>query len=141
MKSIIRNPKNQITNNLIKCDECKNEFYLNAVGIHEADVNINNQQLTLIYFVCPKCNKIYRVSLQDARYYELKEDLDKTKNRIRKNYGSNKIELASTLDSMVFKKLNRLRAHTEKLNKTFPGTFTFVTSENNSKEKNIKYLP
>ena len=42
------------------CDECLNEFSLKAVGIQYAEVKINDQQLTLIYFACPKCNKIYR---------------------------------------------------------------------------------
>ena len=125
----------------IKCDECKKEFSLNAIEIEEAEVKINNKQLTLVYFTCPKCNKIYRVSLMDARYKELKEDIEKTKRRIRRNHGSNNDEVAKTLNDMVFKKLKRLRDHTDKLNKMFPGTFTCVVSENNHKEKIIKYLP
>ncbi len=125
----------------IKCDECKNEFFLNAVNIENAEVKINDQQLTLIYFTCPKCNKIYRVSLIDARYLELKEDLEKTKKRIRKNHGSNNDEMARMLNQMVFKKLERLRNHTDKLNERFKGTFTLVVSENNHQEKFIKYLP
>lgn len=125
----------------IKCDECKKEFSLNTVNIENAEVKINNQQLTLIYFTCPKCNRLYRVSLTDARYFELKEDLEKTKKRIRRNHGSNNEEMHRMLNQMVNKKLERLRNHTDKLNKMFPGTFTLVVSENNHQEKNIKYLP
>lgn len=123
------------------CDECTHEFFLKAVKIESAEVKINNQQLTLIYFTCPKCNKLYRVSLADARYFELREDLEKTKKRIRRNHGSNNEEMARMLNQMVFKKLERLRHHTDKLNQMFPGTFTFVVSENNHEEKSIKYLP
>lgn len=125
----------------VVCDECKHEFFLESVNIENAEVKINNQQLTLIYFTCPKCNKLYRVSLVDARYFELREDLEKTKKRIRRNHGSNNEEMHRMLNQMVNRKLERLRSHTDKLNKKFPGTFTLVVSENNHQEKSIKYLP
>jgi|LSQX01.2.fsa_nt_gb phytoene dehydrogenase-like protein len=126
---------------IIVCDACKHEFYLDAVGIHEAIVQLNGVPVTLVYFACPKCNKIYRISIQDKRYYELVKDLEKTKKRIRKNHGSNNKEMARVLDSMVFRKKQRLEEYVDKVNKMFPGTFTFVASENNHKEQTIKYLP
>ena len=130
---------------IIVCDECKHEFYLDAVGIHEAIVELNGVPVTLVYFACPKCNKIYRISIrisiQDRRYYELVEDLEKTKKRIRRNHGSNNQEMARMLNSMVFRKKQRLEEYVDKVNKMFPGTFTFVASENNHKEQTIKYLP
>lgn len=126
---------------IIVCDECKHEFYLDAVGIHEAIVELNGVPVTLVYFACPKCNKIYRISIQDKRYYELVEDLEKIKKRIRRNHGSNNQEMARMLNSMVFKKKQRLEEYVDKVNKMFSGTFTFVASENNHKEQTIKYLP
>lgn len=126
---------------IIVCDECKHEFYLDAVGIHEAIVELNGVPVTLVYFACPKCNKIYRIFIQDRRYYELVEDLEKTKKRIRRNHGSNNQEMARMLNSMVFRKKQRLEEYVDKVNKMFPGTFTFVASENNHKEQTIKYLP
>lgn len=126
---------------IIVCDECKHEFYLDAVGIHEAIVELNGVPVTLVYFACPKCNKIYRISIQDRRYYELVEDLEKTKKRIRRNHGSNNVEMARMLNSMVVKKHERLAAYVKKVNETFNGTFTFVASENNQEEKSIIYLP
>lgn len=126
---------------IIVCNECKHEFYLDAVGIHEAIVELNGVPVTLVYFACPKCNKIYRISIQDRRYYELVEDLEKTKKRIRRNHGSNNQEMARMLNSMVFKKKQRLEEYVDKVNKMFPGTFTFVAPENNHKEQTIKYLP
>ena len=126
---------------IIVCDECKHEFYLDAVGIHEAIVELNGVPVTLVYFTCPKCNKIYRVSIQDKRYYELVEDLEKTKKRVQRNRGSNNQEMVRMLNSMVFKKKQRLEEYVDKVNKMFPGTFTFVVSENNHKEQTIKYLP
>lgn len=118
----------------VKCDECEYEFILDAMGIHEAIVQLNGVPVTLVYFACPKCNKIYRISIQDKRYYELVEDLEKTKKKIRKNHGNNNQEMARMLNSMVFKKKQRLEEYVDKVNKMFPSTFTFVTSENNHKK-------
>lgn len=123
------------------CDECKKEFSMNAVDIQEAIIELYGQVLKLVYFTCPKCNKIYRITLKDERYDELKEDLERTKNRIRKNFGSKNDELARTLNSMVTKKHKRIQSHLTNLNNKFPGTFTFVASENNHEDKIIKYLP
>lgn len=126
---------------VLRCDDCDFTFLLNAVYINEAKVEINDQMFTLIYYTCPKCNKIYRITLKDKRYEELAEDLERTKNRIRKNHGSNNDEWARVLNGMVRKKHERLRNHVDRLNKQFPGTFTFVVSENNQEDKIIKYLP
>ncbi len=126
---------------LLRCDDCSYEFLLKTDSLSEADVAIDNQKFTLVYYTCPKCNKIYRVILKDKRYEELAEDLERTKNRIRKNHGSNNFEFARVLNGMVRKKHERLRNYLDRLNKQFPGTFTFVVSENNQKDKFIKYLP
>lgn len=125
----------------VYCDECKHEFSMNSVEIQEATVSVDGQALKLVYFTCPKCNKIYRVTLKDERYEELVEDLERTKSRIRKNHGSNNIEFARVLNGMIRKKHERLMNHVNRLNQQFPGTFTFVVSENNQKDKFIKYLP
>ena len=125
----------------VVCDECKQEFSMNAVDIQEVTIDLYGQALTLVYFTCPKCNKIYRITLKDKRYEDLKEDLERTKNRIRKNLGSGNDEKARVLNTMVMKKLQRFRNHLTNLNNRFPGTFTFVASENNHEDKIIKYLP
>ena len=129
------------TKYLLRCDDCDYTFLLNAAHINETVVMINDQPFTLVYYTCPKCNKIYRITLKDKRYEELAEDLERTKNRIRKNHGSNNFEFARVLDTMVRKKHERLKIHLSRLNKQFPGTFTFVVSENNQEDKFIKYLP
>ena len=126
---------------IIECDKCKHEFNLNAVNIQKTKIELNNTIVDLVYFTCPKCNTIYRVSIQDARYYDLQEDLDKATKRIRRNRGKNNEEFARMLGKMVDAKLERLQRHVKLVNSMFPGTFTFVTSENNNEEKIIKYLP
>lgn len=129
--------KNQRT---VTCDECKHEFPLESVKIQELPVRCENEELSLMFFTCPKCNKIYRVLLKDARYEELRVDLEKAKDRIRRNRGSNNVECAGLLNSMVSKKAERLEQHHKKLSAKYNGTFTFEASENNSKET-IRYLP
>lgn len=147
MKARLRQTQNDVqkpkieNESIVRCDECKYEFFLKAVEIKEAIVELNGVPVTLVYFTCPKCNKIYRISIQDRRYYELKEDLERTIKRIRRNYGSNNDEMARVLNSMCEKKHNRLKAYVDKVNQMFSGTFTFVASENNHKEQIIKYLP
>ena len=140
MKAKIRKTK-PVKCDKFYCNDCNYEFSTNTVNIEETTIKLNGQVLQLVYFACPKCNRIYRIMLKDERYEELKDDLEKTKNRIRKNNGSGNDEFARTLYSMVNKKHERLKNHLNDLNKKFPGTFTFVTSENNHKEKIIKYLP
>lgn len=125
----------------VYCEECKHEFSMNTVEIQEAIMNLGGQALKLVYFTCPKCNKIYRITLKDERYEELKVDLERTKMRIRKNRGSRDDEFARTLHEMVVRKHERMKNHLERLNNKFPGTFTFVASENNHEDKIITYLP
>lgn len=125
---------------LISCVECKHEFLLESVNIQEQKVKCENEELLLTFFTCPKCNKIYRVLLKDARYEELKVDLEKTKGRIRRNHGSNNNEWASVLNTMVNKKADRLKRHVDKLMHKYDGTFTFVVSEETN-TKELKYLP
>lgn len=141
MKAIIRQKEKAVNCQKIYCDDCKQEFFVNSVNIDETAITLNGQALTLVYFVCPRCNKIYRILLKDKQYDELKEDLEKTKARIRKQCGSGNEELARTLNSMVVKKHERLKNHLNALDRKYPGTFTFVTSENNNEGKIIKYLP
>ncbi|MBQ0112192.1 MAG: hypothetical protein KBT03_03590 [Bacteroidales bacterium] len=122
---------------IIYCDECDKEFPLVSVQIQESDVEIEGQVFRLVYFTCPKCNKIYRVSLKDDKYEQLKEDLEQAKKRIRRNNGRNNLEFQRTLSSMAQKKLERLQNYTSRLNNRFNGTFTFASE---SKDK-IIYLP
>lgn len=126
---------------VIVCDECKHEFLAQTVKINEVKVDCNGQQLLLVYFSCPKCNKIYRVCLKDDEYEKLRADLEQTKKRIRRNSGRNDLEFQRTLQTMVLRKAERLQKHVKALDNKFNGTFTFSASENNEKEQQIIYLP
>lgn len=137
-----RNPvKEKYANAKVFCNDCEKEIFMSTVNIKETAININGQDLILVYFTCPSCDKIYRVTLKDKKYEELFTDLENHKARMRRNNGGGNEEFASMLVSMANKKHERLRRHVEALNKKFSGTFTFVTSENNHEEKILKYLP
>lgn len=124
----------------IKCDECNHEFSLNAVNINEAIVKLEGIPVILTYFVCPKCNKIYRVSIKDKRYYELMKDIAKIEKKIRKNNDSGRAGTPENAEliSMSIRKHMRLSIHLEKTHSMFPGTFVFVTSKQRT---TIEYLP
>ena len=126
---------------IVYCDECNYEFLLNAVNIEQDVVELNNVPVHLVYFVCPKCDKIYRVSIQDKLYYELKRDLEKAEKRWRRNYGRMNKAVAENLHAMIVKKHNRLKEYVKEVNKRFPGTFVFETCKGKPKKRIIKYLP
>lgn len=132
----------------VKCNECKHEFILKVVGIHEVIVRLNGVPATLVYFACPKCNKIYYISIsiqdnyiisiQDKRYYKLLKDFEKAKKKIRRNHDSNNNKIARMLNSIFTRKHKHLKVYVDEANKMFPETFTFVASKNNHKEQIIK---
>ena len=101
--------KESSANKVVRCDECKAEFDLCSVEIKEAPCRIDTFDLTLCYFTCPTCNKLYRVCLKDRRYDELIAELNKSKKRIRRNFGSKNMELSSALNFDVSRKQAELR--------------------------------
>lgn len=123
---------------IIVCDECNNEFFLKSIEIKESAIEIGGQELLLVYFKCPQCGKLYRVTLKDNEYYALVEDLENTKKRIRRAKVKGNMYLQNQLVSMVYRKRERLQSYVARLNAKYSGTFTEM-SENGI--TTIKYLP
>ena len=121
----------------VKCDKCEHEFFLDAVGINDTNVIIDGQEYELQYFVCPECDKVYRILIKDSKYYKLVEELESVKKRIRRNWGKMGQRLQQTLNEVAMKKQERLKAYSVKLNQKFPGVFEFTTPENG--EQHIIY--
>lgn len=125
---------------VIVCDKCSAEFLMRSVQIQECSVEIGGEKLLLDYFVCPKCNEIYKVLLvEEKKYRELVNDLLSTTKRIRKWQGKGNVQMLERLRKMATRKKNRLQSYTNQMNAKYGGTFTFKASENNQKE--IVYLP
>lgn len=123
---------------IIVCDECNNEFFLKSIEIKESVIEISGRELLLVYFKCPQCGKLYRVTLKDDEYYALVEDLENAKKRIRRAKGKGNLYLQNQLVSMVYRKRERLQNYVARLNVKYSGTFTEVP-ENGA--TTIKYLP
>lgn len=128
--------------NIIVCNECKNEFFLNDVNVQESKVCVGKYKtINLVYFTCPCCNKVYPISIQDGKYFDLLSDLNSVKYKIKKNNGTMDLRKANTLNAMVFKKLNRLKKHEEKLKKKFGDGFVVRYEGDDYKTRVIKYIP
>lgn len=123
---------------IIVCNECNSEFFLRSIKIKESAIEIGGQEFLLVYFKCPQCGKLYRITLKDDEYNALVEDLENTKKRIRRTKGKGNLYLQNQLVSTVYRKRERLQNHVARLNAKYSGTFTEV-SENGA--TTIKYLP
>lgn len=123
---------------IIVCDECNNEFFLRSMEIKESAIEIGGQELLLVYFKCPQCGKLYRVTLKDDECYALAEDLESTKKRIRRAKRRGNLYLQNQLVPMAYRKQERLQNYVARLNAKYSGTFTEVP-ENGA--TTIKYLP
>lgn len=123
---------------IIVCNECNSEFFLRSIKIKESAIEISGQQFSLVYFKCPQCGKLYRVTLKDDKCNALVEDLENAKKQIRRAKGKGNLYLQNRLVSMVYRKRERLQNHVAKLNAKYSGTFTEVSE---SGATIIKYLP
>lgn len=130
-----------MVNKLIACDVCKNEQEMSTVKIKDSEVVISGKRLTLSFFSCPKCNKIYVVFLSDDKMKSLMDDLEETKKRLQRNNGSNNLFIVEKLTRLIKCKQEKVNKRYKELSDYYRGTFTFDTSENNVKERKIIYLP
>lgn len=111
--------------NKMKCDKCSYEFPIESVKIQESLVDLNNIKVVLVYFMCPSCKEVYKVSIQDKRYYDLKEDFDKAEKRYRKNLNKRNREQVRILYNAMMKKKERLLNYVDAVNNAFNGKFVF----------------
>lgn len=117
------------------CDVCDQEFSLKGVGVREEKIEIDGTKFVLVYFACPHCNTIYKISLQDRKYYELVEQLNKIKKQIRNNFGTYNVIKAERLNKKLKKKQKELENHFMMIDSKYQGTFIF------NKEKKVEYVP
>lgn len=115
---------------LVKCDDCKSEFELHKDDIKKDIVNLDGVNVHLVYFMCPKCKRIYRVSIQDKNYYKFAKDLEKAKKKLR-NYKGNDSIVINKLCVKALEKKKILEKYVDLVNETYDGTFEVVASKNN----------
>lgn len=122
----------------IVCDKCKHGFSLNAVNIKESPIDIGDDKLILMYFECPKCKKIYRVTLKDEKSEELLQILKKTEQKLKERKGCASIELVRKLEGMVNVRKEQYEYYINMLNNHYSGCFKYEKSKG---KKRIVYLP
>ena len=113
----------------IKCDECGFEFGIEDVDIRETRVECDQEVLTVLYFVCRRCDHVYTVCLKDDQFAVLESDLEDARRRIKKLWGNASEEQIKTAQRLAEKKLKRLQVHQERLKEKFPGAFTVTRVE------------
>lgn len=123
---------------LVRCDECQSEFELYKNDVKKDIVNLDGVNVHLVYFMCPKCKRIYRVSIQDKNYYKFAKDLEKAKKKLR-NYKGNDSAVINKLCAKALEKKKILEKYVDLVNETYDGTFEVVASKNNYGSYKIIY--
>lgn len=123
---------------LVRCDECQSEFELYKNDVKKDIVNLDGVNVHLVYFMCPKCKRIYQVSIQDKNYYKFAKDLEKAKKKLR-NYKGNDSIVVNKLCAKALEKKKILEKYVDLVNETYDGTFEVVASKNNYGDYKIIY--
>lgn len=124
---------------LSACDSCGARFLIDSVAIRVTELDLDEGQCEVAYFACPSCRRVYLVFVKDARYMELKEDMDNHSRRMQKLRGRVSAEEANNLSVMFGRKRDRLSRHVDFLKKKYDGRFTLVETENGTED--LKLLP
>lgn len=123
----------------IICDSCGKQFKLSSVGIKTSLMDLDEGACDVVFFNCPSCKRVHLVSVQDARWTELKTDLDKQVKRQARMHGRENPQLAKVIAEMIEKKKARLSKHVDDLKRKYDGRFTLVTTENGTED--LQFLP
>lgn len=121
------------------CDSCGKQFKLSSVGIKTSLMDLDEGACDVVFFNCPSCKRVHIVSVQDARWTELKTDLDKQVKRQARMHGRENTQLAKVIAEMIEKKKARLSKHVDNLKRKYDGRFTLVTTENGTED--LQFLP
>ena len=123
----------------IICDSCGKQFKLSSVGIKTSLMYLDEGACDVVFFNCPSCKRVHIVSVKDARWTELKTDLDKQVKRQARMHGRENQQLAKVIAEMIEKKKARLSKHVDNLKRKYDGRFTLVTTENGTED--LRFLP
>lgn len=123
----------------IVCDNCGKQFTLSSVGIKTSSIDLDEGVCDVVFFNCPSCKRVHLVSVQDARWTELKTDLDKQVKRQARMHGRENPQLAKLISELISTKKERLGRHTEKLKSKYDGRFTLVQTDSGTEE--LQLLP
>lgn len=125
----------------LTCDSCGTEYVLDPVDIKGASIVLDEGLCRVLWFSCPEpsCKRVYLVAVCDAKWTELKQDLDKQVERQHRMHGRENPQLAKVIAEMIEKKKARLSKHVDGLKRKYDGRFTLVTTENGTED--LQLLP
>lgn len=129
-----------IPEHTVECGECGAVFAVRAVKIKQSRVVCDGEALTLTYFVCPMCGKLYRIDLRDNRWYRLYDELEQARQRIERNWGKVSEDHIAKLQALAGAKLERLKQHNKYMQEKFAGEFTVANPQNGGTDT-ITYIP
>jgi uncharacterized protein YbaR (Trm112 family) len=108
--------------NITVCDECKGEFILTEDNIKTGHAEVNNVKLKLTYFICPHCNKLYRISIDTDKTQQLKDTYLSLVQMIQERAKIGKLPTQSQLDR-VNKQKKLLDKEYQRLDSIYSGVF------------------
>lgn len=124
MSNVVMMPTNREAE--MVCDDCQASSKWKEIDIHTAKVKIVRKKLTLVYFVCPNCGKLYRVCLEDRRSGQLAMELDKYREEIKT---CGRPHPYKSLAVMIGNKYDQLKEYMKELNDKYQGQFAFADKD------------
>ena len=121
-----------------RCDECSQEWLLQSDGILEAKVENADEkdELSVRFFTCPRCGKVYVVNLFDVRLKKLLKKREVLKARLNKACEVKNVDFAFAMSKRIDKLAKRFNRHSSELSKKYNGTFTLA-----SNDKDLTFVP
>lgn len=99
----------------IKCDNCCNVFEFAPEDIKQSIVKLDGGYSDVCFLVCPVCSSHFILAVHDSKWHEMKEDLDRAKQRYRSYFGSGlNVRLDNALEA-IKKKKEKLSIYTDKI--------------------------
>ena len=93
------------------CDNCQYEWYSDETKVNSAKVkNEKKQEMLVQFFLCPKCNKIYIVSIIDSKVRTYLSKLAKVEKRYQRRHETEDYEQYQVLRQQLMKYEDGLKA-------------------------------
>lgn len=108
----------------VRCDKCDSVFKFKPENIRKSVVEQDGVAYELAYFMCPVCCTVSLFSVADAKWYELRSDLEKAKTRYRRYCRIGDKSLVDNAFRTLLKKHERLGNYSDSLFNKFRGKLT-----------------
>jgi hypothetical protein len=104
------------------CDECRGEFILTNDKLLVSELNPKGEHIAITYFVCPHCNKLYKIAIDNMKTANLKQLIECHVNNLARARARGK-EITQTQIDRVNKYRKLLTKEYARLDSTYNGSF------------------